>query len=296
MKGHIATVIPFLAKVRSPLTRDSAFILFVALNELIMGLETYLAHVMNGTIRFNEWIPIVCGPLFAMMLVISFINAKRKTQLALGLTTLALLGSMIVGLLGTYFHVLRAIRPLAASGDRLSLGLLVWGAPAFAPPTFVLVGVLGCVALANTDGQKQGGAYGQVLIRRLPLSKDKIYFALASLGVLIATVSSLFDHLRGGFENPWLWVPTLSGLLGMVTALVLAMVKQPHRGDLTIYTGVMGLLLGVGPLGLLFHILHDLGPGGSITIERFLRGAPVLAPMVFANMALMGLIVLLDPD
>ncbi len=82
----------------------------------------------------------------------------------------------------------------------------------------------------------------------------------------------------------------------MVTALVLAILKHPKRGDLTVYTAVMGLLLGVGPLGLLLHVLHDLGPGSGVTIERFLRGAPVLAPMVFANMALMGLIVLLDPD
>jgi hypothetical protein len=29
--------------------------------------------------------------------------------------------------------------------------------------------------------------------------------------------------------------------------------------------------------------------------ERFLRGAPIMAPMLFANMGLIGLIVLLDP-
>ncbi|TFG67307.1 MAG: hypothetical protein E4H27_09165 [Anaerolineales bacterium] len=296
MKGHLATVIPFFHKVRSPLTRDSAFILFVALNTLIMGLETYLAHVLNGTIRFNEWIPVVCGPFFAILLVISFALARRKPQLALWLAATALVGSIIVGLLGTYFHFIRAIRPFAASGDRVSIDLLVWGAPVFAPPTFILVGVLGLIALVKTDGQKRGGTYGSGLPGRLPLAKDQFFFVLASLGILIATISSLFDHLRGGFDNPWLWLPTLSGLLGIVTALVLAILKQPGRGDLTIYTGVMCLLLCVGPLGLLFHVLHDLGPGSAITIERFLRGAPVLAPMVFANMALLGLIVLLDPD
>ena len=40
----------------------------------------------------------------------------------------------------------------------------------------------------------------------------------------------------------------------MVTALVLAILKHPKRGDLTVYTAVMGLLLGVGPLGLLLHV------------------------------------------
>ena len=81
----------------------------------------------------------------------------------------------------------------------------------------------------------------------------------------------------------------------MIT-LILAFLNQPKRGDLTVYTLVMSLLLLIGPLGLILHIIFDLGPGGAIVIERFLRGAPVLATMVFTNMGLLGLIVLLDPE
>ena len=292
MNGHLVTVLPVFKKIRIPINRDNAFILFVALNELVMGFETYLAHVMNGTIRFNEWIPIVCGPLFALMLIVSLFASKKKPDLALTIATVALVCSIVVGILGTYFHIVRAIRPLAAMGERLTFNLLIWGAPAFAPPTFILVGILGLVAISGSPG----GALSKVIFRKLPLSKDRIYFLLASMGVLIATVSSLFDHLRGGFQNPWLWVPVLSGTLGMVVALILALIERPQRGDLTIYFAAMLLLLVVGPLGLLLHILFDLGPGGVIVLERFLKGAPILAPMVFANMGLLGSIVMLDPD
>ena len=119
-----------------------------------------------------------------MLLVISFFLARRKPQLALWLAAIALMGSIVVGILGTYFHFVRAIRPFAASGERMSIDLLVWGAPVFAPPTFVLVGILGFVAMVKTE--MHTGAYGSGLPVRLPFSKDQIYYVLASLGILIA--------------------------------------------------------------------------------------------------------------
>lgn len=294
MKGHMTTIVPFLEKVRLPVSRDQAMLLFVVLNEIIMGFETFLAHKLNGTIRFNEWIPIVCGPLFGIMLLAAFFAAPRKPKPALWLATVALVGSIVVGVLGTYFHIVRTIRPFAAPGQRITLDLLVWGAPAFAPPTFVLVGVLGLAALSR-ESQQDTGAFSELLFRALPLSKDQDYFWMACLGVLIALVSSVFDHMRGGFENPWLWIPTLSGVFGVTVAAMLGLLQSPRRADLTIYALAMGLLLVVGPLGFVLHVLNDMGVGGTIVIERFLRGAPVLAPMVFANMGLLGVLVLLDP-
>jgi len=294
MKGHLVTVAPLLAKLRLPLTRDLAFILFVVLNEVIMGLETYLAHVLNGTLRWNEWIPVIGGPLMGAALLLSLALARRKPDVARWLAALSLTSSAVIGILGTYFHFVRATRPFAAPGERVTLALLVWGAPLLAPLTFVLVAVLGLIALSRDADSP--GALGQPLFHQLPVSKDHAYFLLASSGALIATVSSIFDHLRGGFENPWLWVPTLTGIFATVVAFMLGVLTRPNRADLTTYSAAMGILLIVGPLGVVLHMLFDLGVGGAIVIERFLRGAPVLAPMVFANMGLLGLLALLDPE
>lgn len=57
----------------------------------------------------------------------------------------------------------------------------------------------------------------------------------------------------------------------------------------------MVLLILVGVIGFLLHIQTDLTAQRAIVPERFLRGAPFLAPMLFANMGLVGLITLLDP-
>jgi hypothetical protein len=46
---------------------------------------------------------------------------------------------------------------------------------------------------------------------------------------------------------------------------------------------------------LVLHVQDDLTSRGLFVAERFIRGAPFLAPLLFANMGALGLIALLDP-
>lgn len=296
MNGYAATLFPPLRRVRLPLARDTALLLFVALNEALMGMESYLAHNMNGTLRFNEWIPVISGPAISGALLLALLIRRWQRPAGEGLALLALLASIAVGALGTYFHFVRDILPSGPAGAQVSIRLLVWGPPLIAPPAFILVGGLGLLALwpEVPDGS---GALRLFDRRRLalPLSKSQLYFFVTSLGVLIAGSSSVLDHARTGFVNPWLWVPTLSGVFGTAVAFMLGWLEPPTRSDLLGYTATMALLLVVGPVGLVLHILRDLSVNNLIVVERFLRGAPVLAPMLFANMGLLGLLVLLDP-
>ena len=57
----------------------------------------------------------------------------------------------------------------------------------------------------------------------------------------------------------------------------------------------MGLLGLVGMTGAVLHVFHNITGQGSLIGERFIHGAPLLAPLLFANMALLGVLVLLDP-
>jgi hypothetical protein len=57
----------------------------------------------------------------------------------------------------------------------------------------------------------------------------------------------------------------------------------------------MILMVITGLLGVGLHVAQNLTSHGTIVSERFLRGAPFLAPMLFADMGTLGLIVLLDP-
>jgi hypothetical protein len=55
----------------------------------------------------------------------------------------------------------------------------------------------------------------------------------------------------------------------------------------------MFLLLAIGGIGAVLHLRLDLGPGGQVVSERLLEGAPVMAPLLFSNMGLVGLVALL---
>jgi len=52
----------------------------------------------------------------------------------------------------------------------------------------------------------------------------------------------------------------------------------------------------VGVVGGVLHVLDDLTAAGAFVAERFIRGAPFLAPLLFANMGSLGLFVLMGPE
>ena len=59
----------------------------------------------------------------------------------------------------------------------------------------------------------------------------------------------MLDHARTDFENPWLWIPTAIGILGVVVALAIGIIDRPSVGDLRVYAGCMLLLILVGLVG-----------------------------------------------
>ncbi|MGC9335576.1 MAG: hypothetical protein ACP5JJ_15605, partial [Anaerolineae bacterium] len=141
---------------RLPLSRDQAMLLLAAINGLFMGLEYYLAHSISGTIRPNEWIPIVFGPVAGIILLVAGVVAIRHRQPAAIAGTLIFLGSIAVGLLGAYFHWRRALLPAAPPGQQISLPLVVWAPPILGPLFMSLVGVIGISAVWREDPPGSG--------------------------------------------------------------------------------------------------------------------------------------------
>lgn len=293
---HLATVFPVITRLRIPVTRDQAMLLMLALNELLLGLETYLAHSISGTIMPYEWIPILFGPMAGILLLLAGLLALRKRQVAAIIASLVYLASITVGLLGAYFHLVRAILPFAPLGEIASVPLFVWAPPILGPLTFALVGLMG-VSAVWLEQPPDSGRLTLLGGRKLQLSFSKTsgFFLLVGLGTLATVISSVLDHARTDFDNPWLWLPTAIGIFGTVVAVVVGTMEQPRRGDLITYIVAMLLLILVGMLGVLLHIQRNLAMENTIVVERFVRGAPFLAPMLFADMGALGLVVLLDP-
>jgi hypothetical protein len=277
------------------LSRDQLMLLMVAINEVFLAIDIYLAHSISGTIVPNEWIPIIFGPIAGIVLFVAGVIALRNRPLATLIATLTCVLSIVVGLLGAYFHWGRAILPHAPAGQQLTVTLLVWAPPVIAPLMFALVGVMGFLAAWSESPLDSGRLHLPAgLSLPLPLTKTRTLRLFVGLGILATVISSVLDHARTNFENPWLWVPTVVGIFGTAVGVGLAMIPRPHRADLITYVATMLLLIVVGPVGALLHIGADLTSQSMFVPERFIRGAPFLAPLLFSNIGLLGLITLLD--
>ena len=294
---HLAVAIPAVRRFRFPFSRDQTFLLLTAFNELMLAAEIYLAHSTSGTIVFNEWIPIIFGPIAAVLLGLAGLTSLRNRSLAIWIAVPTLLSSLAVGLLGAFFHLHRALQPFADIGLQANVSLVIWAPPILAPLTFVLVGLIGLSAIWIESPVDSGALVFSGSIRlQLPYSKSSGYFFLVSLAMLATLISSVLDHARTDFSNPWLWIPTGAGVLGTIVALLIGFIRKPTRIDIWIYLSVMIVIILVSILGAGLHILANLGSENVIIGERFLRGAPILAPLLFADIATLGLLVLLDPD
>ena len=295
--NYLATLYPRVRRRRMPISRDQAILLMAAFNEIMLGVDTYLSHVLNNTIVAREWVPIIFGPVAGLVLLVAGLMALRNRPLASQLSTLVFIASMIVGLLGAYFHIVRGTLPSAPAGQRVTLDLLVWAPPVLAPLAFAGVGLLGLSA-AWPESPAGSGLLLLPLGRRLqlPYSKTRAYFFMVSMGTLVALISSVFDHARHAWDNPSFWWPVVAGVFGTVTAAVMGGSRErPSRRDLITYLVAMLLLILVGVLGTYLHIRADLTASSQIIPERFLRGAPFMSPLLFANMGILGILAALSP-
>lgn len=294
---HLKTLFPQLGRWEPlPVSRDQAMLLMAATNEIFLGIDIYLAHMISGTIVPNEWIPIVFGPLAGITLLMAGLLALRNRPLATTLASGIFVASIAVGLLGAYFHLVRLALPAGPVGEQVTISLLVWGPPVLGPLMFSLVGLLG-ISAAWVEEPPDSGSLVLLQDRKLhlPYSKTRAYFFMVSLGALATVISSVLDHARANFTNPWLWLPTAAGVLAAAIAAYLGATDRPARPELWIYLGVMILMNLVGVIGFALHVDENLTAANMFVGERFIRGAPVLAPLLFANIGMLGIITLLDP-
>lgn len=270
-------------------------LLLVAVNQFFLSLDTYLVHVANGTIRAREAIPIWFGVVAGLALLICGVIARRNRHLASIIATVVFVGSVVVGVLGFYFHLRRGMLPNAPLGERLTLELLIWAPPVLAPFAFAGVGLVGMSAAWAERPTDSGLLHFGRFSLQLPFSKTRAYLFYIALGILVAVLSATLDHARH-WNGGWLWLPTIVGVFSLFVTTALALIPKPSKTDIYTYAATMIVLLVTGVIGAYFHIRADLTAQNTFVLERFLRGAPVLSPLLYSNMGLTGLVVLLTGE
>jgi hypothetical protein len=281
---------------RLPLSRDQSFLLLAAFNQIFIALDIYLAHSINGTLKPKEWIPIVYGAAAGIALLAAGAVALRQRILATRLANFVFIVGIVVGLLGAWFHLDRTVLLDSGLLSLEAVSTLIWAPPVIGPLFFVLISVLG-ISAAWVEAPVNSGRLrlsGSRYIQ-MPYSKTRAYMLITAIFILATLISSVLDHARLEFSNAWVWLPVAAALFGFTTALYIGIVKVPNSGDIATHAFAMLLLIATGVAGFVLHADASMTSAGEIVVERFLRGSPALAPLLFCNVGVMGLLAMLAP-
>lgn len=259
--------------------------LFALSNIAFLAVDIYVAHRINDFGHRAEWAPIIFSAVATLALLITMLldglhpalrgteqsgprGARQRFARRLGLAVA--IGSIAMGIAGLLFHLDSQFFRSA------TLKNLVYTAPFAAPLAYAGVGFL-------------------LLLDRMVDARSvewARWVTLFALGGFVGNFAlTLADHAQDGFYRPeeWIGVIGTSLAIGGLTAVFLVYDNRPL---LWLCGFLMLTQVGVGLLGTYLHVQANLAvPLGSLW-QKFLYGAPVFAPLLFADLAVLGLLAL----
>ncbi len=293
-----STRIPGVGTLRLPFRRSDLLLALVAFVQIGLGVETFLAHLISGSVKPGESIPIIFGPVAGVFLLIAgAIRVRRGTNTLSSLIVIVVAAaSVVVGVVGSAFHWAR-IQP-AVPGIGAQWDWLVFAPPVTGPLSFAGVGLLAIIAVLEDTRPESGRlTLPGIITFNTPLAQTRQFLWLIAFGLYAATLSAFLDHGRTDFENPWVWTPVVLGVFGAVATTLMALYARHSPSDWFFFFVTMLVMIGVGVLGLGLHLNADLPESGeAVVVERLIRGAPVMAPMLFAIMGAFGLITMVGAE
>ncbi len=243
--------------------------IFVAFNLAFLTVDIYLAHAANDFASVLEWIPIYFSAIVPFLLVPGIVTRRYRSGLGRGLGFFVGVSAIAVGLVGMFLHL------ESAFFSERTLRSLVYSAPFVAPLAYTGVGFLLLLNRMDNDGWAE-------------------WVVFLSLGGFVGNfLLSVFDHAQNGFFDSLEYVPVVAAGLG-VGFLAVAIFRTRDRPFLRVTIGVMVLMMLVGVAGFGLHVASDLDAAGHDLTYKFLFGAPVFAPLLFPNIALLAVLGLWD--
>jgi hypothetical protein len=249
--------------------------LFVLANVAGLIGDIYLAHSMNQFRRSPEYIPLYFSIAATLALGVGLGSRLRSPGsrlwwwigFAVGWTAIA------VGIAGVVLHL------DSRFFYERTLKSLTYAAPFAAPLAYTGLGLL---LVLNRIVRGDTVEWAQWIV-------------LLALGGFAGNfIFSLTDHAMNGFYAAAEWIPVASSACA-VGFLGVALLSRVTRGYLVVCAAVLGAQMIVGIAGFALHARADLAYPGTL-LERALAGAPPMAPLLFPNLALLGLIGLVALD
>lgn len=246
-----------------------AVLIFLALNFLFLIVDILLAHSYNRFKDAAEWIPVFYSAIAGCGLIIYVFLHKPSFYQRL-LMHIILWAGVAVGFLGFVFHY------QGATLRELSLKSLVYAAPLAAPLAYAGISL----AALFTDGF--GKKFGEC--------RKRIILLLTAGGFAGNLLLSILDHARNGFFVPSEWIPVFVSAFATIVLFWAGVKSRLTKEDvITAHIAIIAAMV-TGISGFIFHLAANLHGVMPTFIDRFTYGAPIFAPLLFCDIALLGLL------
>jgi hypothetical protein len=254
--------------------------LFAIGNLAFLAVDVFVAHSINAFAHPAEWIPMAFSLMAPAMLVVAMAArggvaptggpmqelSRRGQRLSRVLCVLVGGGSILVGVAGLLWHL------ESQFFQAQTLRSLVYTAPFVAPLSYTGLGLL-------------------VLLNRWP-PPDRLDWArwvlVLALGGFVGNfILAAADHAQGGLLDWREWIPVVSAAVA-VGALVAAVVHFRNRPFLDLCLGLMLAQIVVALTGAVLHIAAIRESAMDSLRDRILYSAPLFAPLLFADLAILA--------
>jgi hypothetical protein len=250
--------------LRQPRTWVEVFVLF---NLGGLAPDIFLAHSVNVFHSRAEYTPLIFS-LAAPALLLPALGALATERLALwrGLGFLVGGTAVLIGITGLVLHL------QSQFFQQWTLASLVYAAPFAAPLAYTGLGSLLIMNRMVADQETEWAEW-------------VIFFALG--GFAGNFIFSLTDHAQNGFFHRTEWIPVISSAVA-VGFLLMPLLLKTDRAFLRLCGFVMLSQVAVGALGFGFHALADWHKAGENWFLRIVHGAPIFAPTLFCDLAVLA--------
>jgi len=241
---------------------------FAILNIGFLTFDIFLAHSVNQFRNRAEYIPLCFSAAAPWFLLVALTQRKRRRILWKVLGNVVGGAAILVGLAGVVLHL------ESSFFYERTIRSLTYSAPFAAPLAYTGLGFL---LVMNRMVAAESREWAQWIL-------------LFTLGGFLGNfVFSLADHAENGFFFAVEWVPVAASALA-IGFLCVPLLMRVSRLFIDLTAAVLILEAGVGLWGFALHTMGNLRGPSVHAFDNFVYGAPPMAPLLFPNLMVLGII------
>ncbi len=276
---------------------------------VVSGFEAYVQHSRGAFSHRLMWTPVWLTP----PTVLAALGALVSERVARTFLPAVSLVSLLDGVIGFVYHV-QGIRRLPG-GFQLGQYNVVMGPPIFAPLLTCATGAIGLIAgflrreaLEEPWWVPETAPDAASWVPALPaerpepagfpqrwlvdISQGRFQRLMALVAASLAILSggeAYFEHLRGSYNQRWMWTPVWVTPPMVLAAAGAAMSERVARVVLPV-ASIVTFLDGLLGFGLHLRGIKRM-PGGFTNLQfNVTLGPPMFAPLLFSAVGLLGFI------